>query len=65
MEELYSEVTEAVEENKEYGDIVIIIGDYNAKVGEERNEGIVGLMVQEKEMAGEKTLWNSVKSRLL
>ena len=45
MEELYSEVTEAVEENKEYGDIVIIIGDYNAKVGEERNEGIVGLMV--------------------
>ena len=42
MEEFYSEVKDVVKENKEYGDIVIIMGDYNAKVGEERHEDIVG-----------------------
>ena len=30
MEEFYSEVNKVVKENKEYGNIIIIMGDYNA-----------------------------------
>ena len=41
-EDFCSEVKEVVEENKEYGEIMIMMGDHNAKVEEERYEDIVG-----------------------
>ena len=41
-EEFYENLSKAVRENKKYGERIIICGDFNAKVGNEREEGIIG-----------------------